>query len=431
MRRGKIISIALVIITLLGAVPARADNVPVAKSAIPTIISESAVLMDADSGQVIYNKQMNKRQFPASITKIMTTYLGVEQGKLTDVMTVSEEAVELVARNASHIALTGGEKITLEDALYGAMLVSANDACNVIAEHISGTIPEFTKLMTKRAQEFGAKDTNFDNTNGLLDDKHYTTAFDMAEITRHALKSPKWREIFGTLQHNAPPNNKQKEVREFYNQHSMICSAKLRYPGIIGGKAGYTTAAKFTLVTAAERDGVTLIAVVMKSPRNNDKYKDTKALFDYGFDNFEKKTIATGDVKIENNGAEDKDGRKLDVTPGKGGVISFLAPRGVDSAAMRAECTLPKVIESDEVLAHVYNVAGAELGAFPIKIETAVAAVAEEPQKEGVSIWNAVLITIGVIITLFLALIVFLYIRKKLYLRRRAQRRSASQRRRR
>lgn len=260
-----------------------------ANEALP-IISESAVLMDAKTGQVLYEKNMNMKLYPASITKILTVLLGIEKGNLSDKVTMSHQAVYSIPRGASHIALDEGEQITLEQALMAAMLPSANDACNGIAEHISGSVSSFAQLMNQRAREAGALNSNFINPHGLPDDRQETTAYDMAVITRAALQNPKFREILGTMRYTIPPTNKQIEPRELWSEHRMLTTNRFYYEGVLGGKTGYTKESQNTLVTVAKRGERELIVVAMRS-EDFGTYKDTIALFDYGFNEFVENSI--------------------------------------------------------------------------------------------------------------------------------------------
>jgi len=251
----------------------------------PQIISESAVLMDAKTGQVLYEKNMHKQLYPASITKILTVLLGIEKSRLQDTITMSHEAVFSIPRRASHIALDEGEQITMEQALMAAMLPSANDASNGIAEHVSGSIENFARLMNQRAREAGALNSNFVNPHGLSDDAHVSTAYDMAMITRAAIQNEKFTKILGTVQYTIPPTNKNNECRDLWSEHRMLTTNRFYYEGVIGGKTGYTQASQNTLVTVAQRGERELIVVVMKS-QGYAVYTDTIALFDYGFDQF-------------------------------------------------------------------------------------------------------------------------------------------------
>ncbi len=268
----------------------------------PAVVSESAVLMDAETGQVLYEKSMYMQLYPASITKILTALLALENGCLNDNLTMSGEAVYSIKRGSSNIALEEGEQITLEQAVMAAMLPSANEACNGIAEHISGSMANFSQLMNRRACQAGALNSNFVNPSGLHDPNHLSTAYDMAMITRAALKYDKFREIIGTVRYTIPPTNKKTEARDLWSEHRMLTTNLYYYEGVIGGKTGYTQEARNTLVTVARRGERELIAVVMRSD-NYAGYKDTIALFDYGFNEFVETGIvpaipASGDAAL-------------------------------------------------------------------------------------------------------------------------------------
>ena len=293
MKKSLIIILAL-IITILYVLPVFA-----ADTSYPAIESESAVLMDARTGQVLYEKSMNEQLYPASITKIMTILLGLEYSNLNDTITMSHQAIYSIDKGSSHIALEVGEQITMEQALMAAMLPSANEASNGIAEHISGSIPEFVKLMNKRAAATGALHTNFANSNGLPNDEHVTTAYDMAMITKAALMNEQFRRIFATSQYEIPPTNMKSKPRYLWTEHKMLKPGKFKYDGVIGGKTGYTKEAQCTLVTAARRGDRELIVVVLKS-LGSGVYNDTKNLLDYGFDEFNPTTIMLPAVSTDN-----------------------------------------------------------------------------------------------------------------------------------
>ncbi len=252
----------------------------------PQIISQTAVVMDANSGQVLYQKDMHQKMYPASITKIMTVLLAVENTDPSDIIIMSHDAVFSVGRDTSHIALDEGEQLSVEQACYAAMLPSANDACNGIAELVAGSMDEFAKMMTSRAKSLGANNTNFVTTNGLHDDNHYTTAYDMALITKAAASNPQFMKYCGAVYYEMAPTNEQPEVRNFHQLHRMMQPTTYQYDDVIGGKTGFTDQAQHTMVTIAKRGDVKLVVVVMNSPAQNDKYKDTTALLDYCFDNF-------------------------------------------------------------------------------------------------------------------------------------------------
>lgn len=285
----KIVSALLVplVLCITAAFPAEAHA---AKSPATEISSGAAVLMDADTGQILFQKNMSQKMYPASITKIMTGMLALKKGELAQKIAMSEEAVFSIDRTSSHIALDVDEEITLEQALYALAIASANEAANGIAESIGGSIGNFVDEMNQAAAEAGAKNTNFVNTNGLHEDNHYTTAYDMAKITCAALQEPRFYEIFGTERYEIPPTNKQKEMRTMWNRNRFL-NGGFPYEGILMSKTGWTQEAQHTLVTAAQRGDATLIAVVMKTPTTTGMYKDTAALLDYGFNSFARTTI--------------------------------------------------------------------------------------------------------------------------------------------
>lgn len=262
---------------------------------IPQLSSESAVLMDAATGQVLFEKNMHQRQYPASITKIMTGLLAIENAGLNDAITMSHDAVFTITPGSSHIALDTGERLTLKDALYALSIESANDAANGIAEYIGGDMGKFAQMMTDRAGELGALDTNFANAHGLDDKEHYTTAYDMALIMQQAVKSQDFRQIFGAAYYEMAPTNLQTEPRSFHSKNRLLNGLD-DYKGIIASKLGWTSKANNTLVSAAAREGRELIVVVMNNQAHNGIYADTRQLFDYGFDEFRETVLLTAEA---------------------------------------------------------------------------------------------------------------------------------------
>lgn len=284
---------------------------------LPTLQGTAACLMDADTGQVLFEQNMDSQQPPASITKIMTALLTVENCQLTDIVTMSDEAVFSVPRSASHIALQPGEQLTVEQALMATMLPSANDAANGLAEQVAGSMDAFVEMMNQRAAECGAKNTHFANANGLDQEGHLTTAYDMACITRQALKNETFRMVFGTTEYTIPLTNLQPEARNIGAGHKMVFDFTKYYdPTVIGGKSGYTDEAGNTLVTVAQRDGRTLIAVVLGEPRNAAMYEDTIALFEYGYSAFDSLTISAEQLARGNELVDPEDSLTVLVTEG-------------------------------------------------------------------------------------------------------------------
>lgn len=277
---------------------------------------ESVMLFELKTQNILYEKSIDKKMYPASLTKIMTAIIALEIGNLDDKITVDEKTPYEV--DGSRIALEPGEVLTLNDLLYALMLPSANDAASVIAKHYGGgSLEPFVKLMNDKAKELGATNTNFVNPHGLHDDNHYTTASDLAKITTYAMKNEKFREYIKTTRYTIPATN-LKEERALHTTNNLLLNlvkgndiivnnkyVSREYEGAAGVKNGYTPEAGSCLVAYAQRNGVELISIVLKGT-SADVYTDTHNLLNYGFDEFEFKTIISAnefvqDLELENN----------------------------------------------------------------------------------------------------------------------------------
>lgn len=288
-----LLSIAVLIVSAIFYVPAKSyATVTSDWPKGPSVSAESAIVMDATTGLVLYEKNSHKHLYPASITKIMTTLLAIEHSNLSDVVTFSKDAIYNMEPDASHIGTLVGEQLTVEQSLYAIMLASANEVSNGIAEHVSGSVAKFADLMNQRAKELGCTDTNFVNPNGLHNDNHYTSAYDMALISRAAIQNSTFRTVTGTKRYTIPPTNLMEEARPMSNHHQMLVGIKqpqYKYEYCIGGKTGYTSKAKNTLVTFAKKGDLELICVVLKSQPSSQPqnlYTDTIDLLNFGFENF-------------------------------------------------------------------------------------------------------------------------------------------------
>lgn len=270
------------------AEPLEDENATTAESNItPEINGEAAILMDAATGEILYEKNSKNKMYPASITKLMTVLLALENGNLNDSIPFSHDAVYSIEPGSAHIAMQEGEQITLEQALYGIMLRSANEVANAVAEYVDGSIPAFAQHMTQRAKKLGCETTNFVNANGLFDENHYTSAYDMALIAKELLKQKAYQKMMSTTYYEIPPTNKQSETRYLHGQHQMLNPNSIYYyEYATGGKTGYTVEALNTLVTFAKKGDMQLIAVVLKC-NGAEHYVDTKSLFEFGFANFQ------------------------------------------------------------------------------------------------------------------------------------------------
>lgn len=250
-------------------------------AAKPTVACEGAVLMNAATGEVLFGKNEHQQFYPASITKVMTALLVLEHCSLDEVVTFSASATTNLESGATALGVSEGDKLTVEQCLYGLLLKSANEIGNGLAEHVAGSVSAFAAMMNEKARALGCKNTNFVNPHGLNNEAHKTTAYDMALIMRAALQNETFRKIDSTTSYRFPAI-KNAEARTITMGHKMLYPSDSRYyEGIIGGKTGYTSKAGNTLVTGAERNGVRLVAVVLKSKGTH--YTDTKAMLDYGF----------------------------------------------------------------------------------------------------------------------------------------------------
>lgn len=264
----------------------------------PSIETTAAVLMEASTGTILYSKNMTDALYPASITKIMTALLAVENCSMNDIVTFSHEAIFNVDMDSSRVGIDEGEELTLEQCLYGMMLESDNQIAYAIAEHVGGSYETFISMMNAKAEELGCQNTHFNNPNGLPDEKHYTCAYDMALILNAAIKNDTFRSIASTRQYICAPTNKQPESRIWNNHHKMFPKKDYTFDGFEGGKTGYTTVALYTLASFAKRDNMELICIVMKSPTSDCQYQNTAALFNFGFDNFQVLNISENESSL-------------------------------------------------------------------------------------------------------------------------------------
>jgi len=260
-----------------------------------TIAAESGILMDAGSGAVLYGKNIHEHYYPASITKILTALIIIEKCNLDDTVTFSHEAVYNVEKGSTSAGYDEGDKITVRQALYAMLLKSANEVANALAEHCAGSIEKFADMMNEKAKELGCTDSHFSNPSGLNDENHYTSPYDFALIAKAAFNNPVFVEFDSTTYYELPANSKNHDAFTVYCGHKMLKkSSDMYYPGIIGGKTGYTTLAGNTLVTCAERDGMKLISVILNGHQTH--YEDTRTLLDFGFANFKNVCISDYDT---------------------------------------------------------------------------------------------------------------------------------------
>lgn len=285
---------ALLVLSLLPAQQTAADGL---WPAAPDVHAPAAIVMEADTGAVLYEKDIHTQYYPASITKLMTTMLALEHCSLDEVVTFSYDSVHKI--EGTHIGIDEGEQLTMEQCLYAIMLGSANEVSYAVAEHVGGTVDNFVAMMNEKAAALGCTETHFANPHGLPNDAHVTSAHDMALIAQAAYTNATFRTITKTVSYTIPATNKTAETRPISNHHQMLKRGPYKYESCTGGKTGYTNAARNTLVTYAEQNGLTLICVVMHDDTAPDHYTDSIALLDYGFQNFKKLAVTESDLGLQ------------------------------------------------------------------------------------------------------------------------------------
>lgn len=324
----------------------------------PQVYADSAIVMDMESGAILYAKQADKQHYPASITKLMTTLVALENAELTDKVRFTEDSVSFLEWDDANIGMKPGEEISLKDALYGVLLASANEVSHAVAEsvgaeHLGGDYDSFIAEMNRRAKELGCTGSHWVNANGLHDDEHYTTAHDMALIASAVYQQEEFRKIEETLEYKIGPTNITKEERVFQQNHKMLWPENAYYDkSCKAGKTGYTDQAKTTLVTMADNGKMHLAAVVLYD-YGVDAYTDTRAMLDYAFDHFEK-------VPVNGTGNTD------DIVAYQSKDPYVVLPKGADSSGVEQETVLTdQGIRSGRIL---YTYQGADVGHADVSV---------------------------------------------------------------
>ena len=252
-------------------------------STVPEILAESAIIVDMKTGYTLMEKNVYDKHYPASITKVMTAILTLELVALDETVTFSHDAVFSIESGSSAAYVDEGEQLSVEQCLYGLMLISGNDLANGLAEHVGGSMENFAVMMTNKAKELGCLNTNFTNAHGLHDENHYTCAFDMAIMAKYAYENLEmFRTLCSTTYYECSPTNKQPEIRYWRNTNKLIGPGyRQYYEDCLGGKTGYTNQAGGTLVTYAKINGRVLLGVFMKSSNSAGAYADTTAWYEY------------------------------------------------------------------------------------------------------------------------------------------------------
>lgn len=324
------LSVALIfIISILMPQNILADNVISTENNVEENIQEdifkdisapNLLLAETNTGKILYERNADEKIYPASLTKLMTSILVVENCELDEIVTVSEKAVTSVPSGYVNANLQVGEELTVEDLLYVMLIPSANDAANALAEHVGGSIESFSTMMNSRAKELGCTGSNFTNPSGLHQEEHYTTTKDLYLIAKQAISNSLIKKIVGTTNYTLLNTEKYtKTKRAFTTTNYMKIKSLTKYycDYCIGGKTGYTGEAKNCVIEFAEKDGIELTAIVMgeSAKVKGQKFLDAKKMFEYVFENYDNKQIVTKNEKYEtvkvNNGT--KETRMLDV----------------------------------------------------------------------------------------------------------------------
>lgn len=342
-------------------------------STIPDTYSSACLLMEESTGKILYSKNANSIMYPASTTKIMTAILTLEKCNLSDTAVVSHNAVFSIPSGYSTASLVEGEVLTIEQLLNVLLIPSANDAAVVLAEHIAGSVEAFSDMMNSKAVELGCLNTHFVNPNGIHNENHYSTAYDLALIGRYAMQFPTFKEISSKTRYTLPITNAySKEDRIFNTTNDLIkpnyssSPTNYYYKYATGGKTGYTDPAGQCIVATATKDNISLIAVTLHGDFTEDNLSqralDCKALFEYGFNNFSMVSIAQkGDVasnmKVPN---ATKDSSSLDLLYSDD--IYAFVPNGFDTSSVTPNIKLSSTfapIAQDTVLGTIsYDIDG-------------------------------------------------------------------------
>lgn len=342
----------------------------------PQLVAKSVVLADVESGRILYSKNMNDKAAPASLTKIMTVLIAVEaveSGEISmdEIVTAQSDCRIGMDEESSTAGIVPGEQMSFQNLIYCAMLLSANEACNIIGTRLSGSISAFVDRMNERAVLLGCTGTHFANTNGLTDPDHYTTAYDFYLLAREAIKHPMFMEVCNTTYYEVPATE-YCDLRKLNNSNALISDGSIYgadylYPGTEGIKTGYTRAAGYCLISTCRREDVHVLAVVMGSTGvlNSDRsdygnFVDSIALYDWAFDSFAYRTILDTAPVTEAPVALARDGKSVSLRPAE--EVRALLPVDVDDS----EVAVKTVIYESKLTAPIE--AGAELGELEISV---------------------------------------------------------------
>lgn len=339
----------------------------------PAIGAEGAILMEASTGTILYAKNIDEKLYPASTTKILTALIAAENSDMNEDVTFSHDAVFSIERGSSNMGMDAGEVITMEQALYGLLVNSANESANAIAEHISGSMEAFADKMNETAARLGCKNSHFVTTNGLHDDNHYTTPYDLALIARAFFSNELLCKMSSTKSYYIPQSPTQPDDDLYLNTHNQfLTTSRFAYEYYLGGKTGFTSVARQTLVSAAQKDGMRLICVIMKE-ESPDQFQDTLDLFQYGFDNFQLLNVSENEAayKVDNSDFFTTDN---DIFGNSKPILSMntqdsiVLPKTAEFSDAESELTYDNISDDSAVATISYSYHGVPIGTATIDL---------------------------------------------------------------
>lgn len=396
----------------------------------PSVYGDSAIVMDINSGAVLFGKQIEKKHYPASITKLLTTLVALDNAELTDTVEFSQDSISFLEYGDAHIGMTPGEKITMEDALYAVLLASANEVSYAVAESVGkkmgGDYNTFIQAMNDKSTEIGCTNSHWVNANGLHDEQHYTTAHDMARIGAAVYQHEEFRKISQSLSHTIGPTNLVNEDRVFQQKHKMLWPENDNYYEYCkGGKTGYTDQARTTLVTMADNGDMQLVAVVLYD-FGNDAYVDTRSMFDYVYDNFSKVMLKDQEKPKEIESYTDAANAYV------------VVPKGIEFSDLKANIEVTDETSRTGTVTYTYQ--GQDVGSTAVTLTEAAltkeddttdasADTSQKTVKKGAPALGKIMIAVAVaIVVLLILLVIFVRIRRRQKQLMRKRRRNGSRR---
>lgn len=369
--------------------------------------ANSALIVEVNTGKIVYEKDIYVQNYPASVTKILTAIITIENCKLDDVVTVSQSAISHIPDGYVVAPLRVGEQIKIKDLLYALMLKSANDAAYVLAEHVGGTNQEFSNMMNKKAKELGCKNTHFVNPNGIHNEEHYTTAYDMYLISNYAMKNKTFAQIVSTYEYTLSATNKYPYNNRIMKNTNNFINPKNAYynKNVKGIKTGTTVQAGNCLITYSSDSGLEFITVVLGAKTSNSKFSETRKMINYAYDNYKlTKLHKKGDIikNIEVDKAT-KETKELNLVISDEIIVMANKKIKVDKIE-------PEIVMNEKIVAPIKE--GQELGTLKYNVDGLeyTAKLLAEKDVELKTYYIEILIGVGVFLVF---LVIFTKIRKK------------------